>query len=93
MQTAIGLRSHGSPVVSRPKTPTRSRLSESFEATSSTIMSTATAVGSCIEHEVQRGDWLYDIGRRHNVDFRYDDVFLMNCFSVSGTLIGRVRFP
>ena len=34
-------------------------------------MSTTKAVGSCIEHEVQRGDWLYDIGRRHNVDLRY----------------------
>jgi len=33
-------------------------------------MSTTKAVGSCIEHEVQRGDWLYDIGRRHNVDLR-----------------------
>jgi hypothetical protein len=56
--------------VSRPATGTRSRLSDSFDVLNPASMSTATAVGSCTEHVVQRGDWLYDIGRRHNVDLR-----------------------
>ncbi|KAG0600888.1 hypothetical protein M758_11G068300 [Ceratodon purpureus] len=51
----------------RPTSGTRSRLSENFEALNTASMSSA---GSCIEHVVQRGDWLYDIGRRHNVDLR-----------------------
>eukprot|EP01018_Ginkgo_biloba_P015533 Gb_30821 [translate_table: standard] len=37
-------------------------------ATTSTATEAATAVVQFIEHEVQRGEWLYDIGRRHHVD-------------------------
>lgn len=57
-------------MVSRPTAGTRSRLSDRFDVLNTASMSTSTAVGSCTEHVVQRGDWLYDIGRRHNVDLR-----------------------
>ncbi|XP_024535767.1 uncharacterized protein LOC112348924 [Selaginella moellendorffii] len=47
--------------------------SENFSSASDvrpTAAATAAAVAQFTEHEVQRGDWLYDIGRRHNVDLR-----------------------
>jgi len=47
---------------------------ESLGVATTTATTTKTTVAEAVvhfvEHKVQKGDWLYEIGRHHNVDFR-----------------------
>lgn len=54
--------------------PSAGLMHESLGVATTTATITKTAVDETVvhfvEHKVQKGDWLYEIGRHHNVDFR-----------------------